>query len=209
VVITSGRKRLRYVVWAPSTYPSETELWPVLCFLHGNGEAEPLDVRQAATRHGPLKPESAQKAADQFVIIFPQLPAPGGDVWRSYAREVRTIVEAVQTRFNGNPKQTYFTGFSYGADGVLDIAPDQKGFWSAVWAVDPTREHTYHPGCPVWLSSGPVPLPKECNRGSTRPCASNRRPRTETAISSLKIVEWAMWTRPHPLTETAGFTIGS
>jgi predicted peptidase len=147
---------LGHVVSVPPVYSPETDLWPVLCFLHGSGEAAPLDIRQAVKRHGPLRSGSSRKAANQFIVVIPQLPAPGGDVWYRHARAVREIVTAVQTKCGGNPGQTYLTGFSYGADGVFDIAPAQQGFWSAIWPVDPTRVPKGNPECPVWLSSGPA-----------------------------------------------------
>ncbi|HEX2189375.1 MAG TPA: hypothetical protein VHG51_10780, partial [Longimicrobiaceae bacterium] len=48
------------------------------------------------------------------------------------------------------------TGFSFGGNGVFDLALAQRGFWAALWAVDPTRVPVDDPGRPVWLSFGEV-----------------------------------------------------
>lgn len=148
------RAPLNYVVSTPPTHESEAGPWPVLCFLHGNGEAEPLPIFQALTRHGPLRPGSSQRATDCFIVVFPHLKTPGGDVWRGQAAVIRQIVAMVQRDFRGDPQRTYLTGFSYGGNGVLDLAPDQPDLWAALWPVDPTRPPQRTSPRPIWLSSG-------------------------------------------------------
>ena len=93
---------LRCLVSVPEVHLLNAELWPILCFLHGRGEAAPLDIHVALTRHGPLSPASAQEATDSFVVVAPQLPAPGGNVWRSQAREMQQIVLAVAREYRGD-----------------------------------------------------------------------------------------------------------
>jgi predicted peptidase len=126
---------------------------PVLCFLHGYGEAAPMDIRGALTLHGPLRQANSHKATDCFIIAAPQLPAKGDD-WHKYPDAVRNIVIEVQNRYGGNRKQRYLTGFSYGGNGVFDIALSMPGFWAALWAVDPTRVPSTNPNVPIWLSMG-------------------------------------------------------
>src|SRR5688500_815930 len=69
--------------------------YPVLMFLHGNGECGPppggLANQEAMLRlHGPLA-SSASASAAGFLIIAPQLPNPGGNVWPSFANVVKAI----------------------------------------------------------------------------------------------------------------------
>jgi len=146
---------LRCLISVPSTHASSATLWPLLCFLHGKGEAAPLDIEVALTRHGPLSPASAQEATDHFVIVAPQLPLPGGDVWRSNVREVQQVVDGAALEYRGDPARLYLTGFSYGGNGVLDLAPLMRPVWAALWAVDPPRVPQGSAGRPVWLSAGP------------------------------------------------------
>ena len=147
---------LNYVVSIPSSVKSgDGGGRPVLCFLHGDGEAAPMPIETALTRHGPLRAGSSQKAIDDFIVVAPQLPANAkGDHWGQYAEAVRNIVTAVQKKYGGNPKQTYLTGFSFGANGVLDMAQSNPNFWAALWAVDPTRTPKASSGRPIWLSMG-------------------------------------------------------
>jgi predicted peptidase len=118
------------------------ERWPILVFLHGSGEAAPLDLQVAMTRHGPLSASSGSAATQRFVIIAPQLTAPGGDVWNSRADQVKAIARSAADKYQGNPSQIYLTGFSYGGNGVLDVGFRQRDVWAALWPVDPNR-------CPV------------------------------------------------------------
>jgi|SRR5215471_3017485 len=126
--------------------------WPLLCFLHGRDEAAPVPIDVALTRHGPLRPGSSQRVKD-FIIVAPQLPAPGGDVWGDYAALAREAVQAVP---NADPNRRYLIGFSYGGNGVLRLAGVQPPFWAALWAVDPPGARpTQRSGAPVQIAFGP------------------------------------------------------
>lgn len=128
----------------------------MLCFLHGYDEAAPLEIHRALTRHGPLRPGSSRQAMEEFVVVAPQLPAPGGDVWRRYAEAVQQIVRQVQALYGGDPQRTYLMGFSFGGNGAFDLALRQRDFWAALWVVDPTRVPHEDPRLAVWLSFGEV-----------------------------------------------------
>lgn len=146
---------LRYLLSLPSDPPPAAEAWPVLCFLHGYDEGAPLDIRRALTRHGPLHPESAREATDRFIVVAPQLPTRG-DLWHRFADNIREIVAGVQEEHGGNPRRTYLTGFSFGGNGVFDLALAQPDRWAALWPVDPTRVPGEAPQRPVWLSFGEI-----------------------------------------------------
>ncbi len=132
---------------------------PVLCFLHGLGEGPPSDVYTGITAHGPLRPGSSSLAASEFIVAGPQLPVRG-DIWRSYADAVSEIVAMVHSRYDGDPARTYLTGFSFGGNGVFDMALQNPSLWAALWPVDPTRVPEADPGLPVWLSSGEASRPR-------------------------------------------------
>lgn len=148
------RYGLPYLVSEPAV---GLERWPLLCFLHGRGEAAPVDIEAALTRHGPLK-DSSSAQVTKFIVIAPQLQSPGGDVWLRYADALQKMVQALP---NVDPSRRYLTGFSFGGDGVLDIAPQQVGFWAALWAVDPTRGPQAPAPQPIWLSAGECARPHE------------------------------------------------
>jgi predicted peptidase len=128
---------------------------PLLCFLHGYDEAAPTTLDEALTRHGPLRHGNPACVKDDFIILAPQLPV-AGDVWHRYVDEVQALVATTLERLGGDAKRAYLTGFSFGANGVFDLALLQPNLWSALWAVDPTRVPRSDPVRPVWLSAGEV-----------------------------------------------------
>ncbi len=127
---------------------------PVLCFLHGYDEAAPMDIRRAVTMHGPLRAGNPA-VAGEFIIVAPQLPR-AGDLWHRHADDVGRIVDEVRERHGGDARRSYLTGFSFGGNGVFDLAIAQPHRWAALWPVDPTRVPVRDPGRPVWLSFGEV-----------------------------------------------------
>jgi predicted peptidase len=128
---------------------------PLLCFLHGYDEAAPAPIDEALRRHGPLRSGNPARITEQFIVLAPQLPQ-AGDVWRQYSANVRTLVEGAVARYGADLERLYLTGFSYGANGVLDLALVHPGIWAALWPVDPTRAPTRDPRVPVWLSFGEI-----------------------------------------------------
>lgn len=77
-----------YFVYLPKGYHSEAgKKWPVMLFLHGNGERgdakEELDF---VLVHGPLYEAWVQKRDLPFIIVAPQLPMYGMDSLAAYIR---------------------------------------------------------------------------------------------------------------------------
>lgn len=144
---------LRYLLSLPPAASAEPR--PVLVFLHGYDEGAPMDIHRALTLHGPLRAGNPSIATDEFIVVAPQLPVRG-DLWLRSADAVRNIVRRVQAEHGGDLARTYLTGFSFGGNGVFDLALAQPGVWAALWTVDPTRVARRDPGLPVWLSSGAI-----------------------------------------------------
>jgi len=69
-----------FYVYVPSGYEDDEREWPILLFLHGNGERgdgkEELDF---VLVHGPMYEAWVQKRDFPFIIIAPQLPMWGMD----------------------------------------------------------------------------------------------------------------------------------
>jgi hypothetical protein len=68
------QKERDYFVYLPAGYESRTD-WPVILFLHGNGErGNGKDELDYVLKHGPLFEAWSQKKDLPFIIISPQLP---------------------------------------------------------------------------------------------------------------------------------------
>lgn len=146
---------LPYLLSLPGTEPPASGAWPLLCFLHGYDEAAPAPIQHALTRHGPLAAASSPRATAELIVVAAQLPTRG-DIWFQYADVVRGIVRQVQRLHGADPARTYLTGFSFGGNGVFDLALRHPGLWAALWPVDPTRLPREDPELPVWFSSGEI-----------------------------------------------------
>lgn len=152
-LVTSGP--LPYMVSRPATADHDSALSPVLFFLHGFDEGYPTPIEQGLTRHGPLRPSSSVTATTEFIVVAPQLPI-SGDFWHRHAEAVEAIVREVQAEYRGDTERTFLTGFSFGGNGVFDLAIQQPNLWRALWPVDPTRVPNQAPEQPIWLSSGQI-----------------------------------------------------
>jgi len=142
---------LRAVLRAPAV-PRPTPR-PLLCFLHGHGEAAPMEIEAALTLHGPLHPQAPRDLLDRFLVLAPQLPVPG-DIWHRHADEVLALAEQVGRQHGAASSPRYLCGFSFGGNGVFDLAMRQPEAWSALWSVDPTRPPDPAMPQPAWLSIG-------------------------------------------------------
>src|SRR5262245_40684178 len=153
ILVKSGP--LPYLLSVPGSAPPASGPWPLLGFLHGYDEGAPMPIERAFTRHGPLAAGSSPVATEDFIVVAPQLPARG-DLWGRYADAAEEIVRRVQAHHRAHPARTFLTGFSFGGNGVFDLALGRRESWAALWPVDPTRVPPEDPGRPVWFSSGEV-----------------------------------------------------
>ena len=146
---------LRYLLSVPAAVDARPPAgWPLCCFLHGYDEAAPSEIREALTRHGPLRPGSPS-LAERCVVVAPQLPT-AGDLWHRWSDAVQALVALVEEAHGTDARRRYLTGFSFGGNGVFDLALLQPRRWAALWAVDPTRPAARVLAEPVWLSVGQV-----------------------------------------------------
>jgi predicted peptidase len=83
----TGRAR-NFFLYLPRGYAERAEPWPLLFFLHGNGERgdaeQDLDYLLV---NGPLYEAWIQKRDLPFVIVAPQLPMYGQDAAADYLRD--------------------------------------------------------------------------------------------------------------------------
>ena len=125
---TEGERE--YFVYLPSGYDSEGgRSWPVMLFLHGDGERgnakEDLDW---VLVHGPLYEAWIQKRELPFVIVVPQLPLYGRDKTVGYiaARKPEDIPQRLEGGVPPRPEEfpTPWPMVGASASEELPIGPD-------------------------------------------------------------------------------------
>ena len=148
---------------------------PILCFLHGAGEAATAD--REGTKPQPLSKVlangspawHAEHDADfvsSFLVVCPQLERrrrwAGNDLefLKQDAEGVAALVEAAIRDHGGDRSRLVLTGFSYGGEGAFQIAGQSGLPWSTIWAVDPALQRVPQqlPGddVRVWVHYGKV-----------------------------------------------------
>lgn len=108
-----------YFVYLPKGYKDNTDKkWPVLLFLHGNGErGNGKDELDYVMIHGPLYEAWVQKRDLPFVMIVPQLHMMGQDTIATYIGN-RTRDQIPVRLKEGVPERPEYFGIEGPLDGV-------------------------------------------------------------------------------------------
>lgn len=109
-----------YFIYLPKGYEDEPNKdWPVLLFLHGNGErGNGKDELDYVMIHGPLYEAWVQKRDLPFIMIVPQLHMMGLDKTTDYIAN-RTRDQIPARLKEGVPERPGFFGTSGSMDGVI------------------------------------------------------------------------------------------
>jgi predicted peptidase len=137
---------------------------PVLCFLHGAGEAaadrdgqRPQPLTRVLTHCSPgWHAENRTPFVARFLVICPQL----GQVRRwepEDAQWVDALVAHAIDQHGGDASRLALTGFSLGGEGTFQLASASRHRWPVIWAVDPALQRI--PPIPtddvrVWVHHG-------------------------------------------------------
>ncbi len=104
---TEGNEERDAYIYLPRGYKDDpTKKWPVLIFLHGDGErGNAKNELDYVLKHGPLYEAWVQKRNLPFIIISPQLPVFGRDATQSYLKG-RDITKFPQRLAEGTPARS-------------------------------------------------------------------------------------------------------
>ena len=127
--ISIGQTTYRYQVFLPLGW-RRGEVWPVILFLHGNGERGNDGLRQTRVGIGPVIRRNPEKVP--AIVLLPQCRK---GMWWTH-REMETlalsILEVSLQEFNGDPARTSLTGISMGGYGTWNLAARYPGKFVAL-----------------------------------------------------------------------------
>jgi hypothetical protein len=142
---------------APATH--QHQQYPILCFLHGRGEAVAANNADGVTAHGSpaWQAQIASSLTAPFIVVCPQRRDIGR--WdEADASKFHSVLDKIIAEQNGSADKVFLTGFSLGGDAVFWFASYPRGErFQRLWAVDPAIQAGTPippPGRPVLVQYG-------------------------------------------------------
>ena len=127
--IAIGAEVYHYQVFLPFGWqPQKT--WPVVLFLHGNGERGDDGWRQTRVGIGPAIRRDPERVP--AVVVLPQCRR---GMWWTHApmeRLALAALEAAIQEFGGDPTRVFLTGISMGGYGTWSLAAKYPGKFAAL-----------------------------------------------------------------------------
>lgn len=147
------RENLQYYLYFPETYEkNESELFPLLLFLHGGGESG--DSLAVLKKNGPPK-MLAEGKQFPFMVLAPQNPHK--KQWWN-VRAVMKLLDTVMTQYRVDPKRIYLSGLSRGGSASWELAvqyPDRFAALAVVCGMAPVPYASWiNKDLPIWVFHG-------------------------------------------------------
>jgi predicted peptidase len=128
--ITSAGITYPYQVFLPRGY-DRSRRWPVIFALHGGAERGSDGQKQMTVGLGPVV--AAQRATFPAVVVFPQVPALGGEkVTDEFLAAAIPELDRAMAEFNGDPDRVYIAGNSLGGIFAYALAYQNPGRFAAL-----------------------------------------------------------------------------
>ncbi|MDX2090045.1 MAG: hypothetical protein SFX73_19465 [Kofleriaceae bacterium] len=166
VPLGSSAAAYGYYVYLPGGYTSTTAEYPVIIFLHGQGQrGDGTSTLDKVLDLGipKLIKDGNWNPTHPMIVVSPQYPTNGPGNANNWgggtSSRIKGFIEHVMATYRVNPKRIYLTGLSHGGNGVFDYLAQQVdtsnylaaaapvACWGAS-SVDESR-HT-----PIWVFVG-------------------------------------------------------
>jgi poly(3-hydroxybutyrate) depolymerase len=157
---------VRYVVFIPHNYDGEKH-FPVILFLHGGGEKQPIPWGM----RGYIKDH--EKTFD-FITVFPHMDDEKDKYWSldgPGGKHAMRALDEVMKHYKTDPNRVYLTGFSVGGIYTWELAARTPERWAAL---APVAGRSYPQwtrkvkDIPIWAFNGAVDkeIPPENTRAT-------------------------------------------
>ena len=127
----SAQAGRRYVVYVPAEY-TPARKWPVVLFLHGQGQRGDDGMHETIGGMGdPIRNHPERFPA---IVVFPQSPEKTSWVGETAEAAMRALDRSI-AEFHGDPDRVYVVGLSRGGRGAIDFGAAHPDRFAAVVAV--------------------------------------------------------------------------
>jgi dienelactone hydrolase len=133
---TTSSSVIGYLEYLPEGYNENSNKYPIVIFLHGNGEKGPNSTDTTVlkqyinlvAKHGP--PKHVNNGSDfPFILISPQLKSNNSTWTSAYVMEV---INHCKTYLKIDERRIYITGLSLGGGGTWVAAQDYPALFAAI-----------------------------------------------------------------------------
>ena len=116
-----------FLLYLPEGYHNDVERdWPVILFLHGNGERGNSQSELGfVLKHGPLYEAWVQKRALPFIIVSPQLPMFGMDTLGISYLQNRELTDFPDRLAQGTPERDAASTSDQKMNGAVDVSIEE------------------------------------------------------------------------------------
>jgi predicted peptidase len=120
-----------YLVYVPRDYTAARR-WPLVLFLHGQGESGADGWRQLLQGLPPALFAAPQRWP--AIVLMPQKPDPERE-WESYEKALLALVERARKNYSIDSERLLLTGLSQGGHGSWVLGAHHPDLWAAVGPV--------------------------------------------------------------------------
>ena len=124
VAVDDG-KRLPHLIFVPSGSPPPGG-WPLLVFLHGQGESSGASELARVALQGPPQQAGRHPEHIPFAVLSPQKPLTTEFFDQEVAAAIVALIDAYVASLGLNSRKVYLTGLSQGGIGTWGIASDPQ-----------------------------------------------------------------------------------
>ncbi len=194
---TTSPSVIAYLEYLPEGYNLNSEKYPIVIFLHGNGEKGPNSTDTTVlkqyislvAKHGP--PKHVNNGTEfPFVLISPQLKSSYSTWTSAYIMEV---INHCKTYLRVDERRIYITGLSLGGGGTWVAAQDQPALFAAIAPVcggynTPSKAcNIAGENLPVWAFHGDKDATVPLSRSTTMVNAINACVPTPSPLAKMTI----------------------
>ena len=124
----AGGAKLPYLVYVPRDY-NAARRWPLVLFLHGQGESGTDGWRQLLQGLPPALFAAPERWPG--IVLLPQKPDPERE-WESYEKALLALVDRARRTYAIDPERVVLTGLSQGGHGSWVLGARHPELWVAV-----------------------------------------------------------------------------
>ena len=126
----ASRKTMPHLMFVPSGTPP-ADGWPLLVFLHGQGESSPTPLPRVAIQ-GPPQTCGRAPGTMKMAVLSPQKPMSSQFYDNDVADNIEAFVDTYVASQKLDVRRVYLTGLSQGSIGTWNLAAARPAKWAAI-----------------------------------------------------------------------------